>query len=786
VNYALFVLAAVSTGGVDDRFTASLPVVEGEVMTAAVDHPVSIARDARAVPVISGASLLDAVAGQGFVHAQERLFQMDAARRYAAGELSALIGPFGLAMDRDMRRYRFRTVAREVVDRLPPRHRALLDAYVAGVNDGAAALAEPPPEYIVLGAEPSPWLVEDCVLVMLSMAHSLEINAAVEESLGVMEHALPAALFDFLTPSATRFDAPLIGTRSVGVNDWQTAALPLPGPEAIDLRAEPAGHDKSELDALIIDSNPISGSNNWAVAGTHTAHGGAIVANDPHLMLTAPVIWFRCELAWPDGWAGGVSLPGIPGVIIGSNGAVAWGFTNTTADFQDLIVVEPAAGDSTYQTPDGPRPFGEIVEVIDVRGRRAEQLRLRTTIWGVVNRIDALGRLLVLKWAALDPNLINLDMLDMLNARSLNESIDIGRRWSGPSQNMLAGDVSGRIGWIVTGFLPRREGFSGKTPASWTAPGVGWNGSLDERHRPMLLDPPGGVLYTANNRTVGLEQAVRLANWWDSGVRAARLRELFERQRADHNEALLFAMQHDTETPLFEYYRDLALASLDGATDGEPSDTTRAALRAWNGRADIDSVGLPLLVLFRQALASRAFGPLTRACREVAPGFRYRWEMDEEPLRVLLEERPAHLLDRAYEDWDTLVSAALADAVRRVSERFPRSGMHAAWGEMNISAIGHPLADQAPMLRHVLSMPADAQPGHPFALRVATPTFGASIRMVVSPGLEGVGILNMPCGQSGHPFSPHFRDGHSDWLHATPQPFRATEPVATLHLIPVR
>lgn len=784
MNAALLLLATFSTPGGDDRFTASLPVVEGEVMTAAVERPVSIARDARDVPVISGHSLLDVLAGQGFVHAQERLFQMDAARRYAAGELSALIGPFGLAMDRDMRRYRFRAVAREVVDRLPPRHRAMLDAYVAGVNDGAAALAEPPPEYIVLGAEPSPWLVEDCVLVMLSMAHSLEINATVEESLGIMEHALPTALFDFLTPDATRFDAPLIGTRGVGVNDWQPR-LP-PHPEVIDLRAEPPTRDDSGLYALNFDLNPIPGSNNWAVAGTHTAHGGAIVANDPHLLLTAPVIWFRCELAWPEGWAGGVSLPGVPGVIIGSNGVVAWGFTNTTADFQDLIVVETEAGDSTYRTPDGPRPFGEIVELIDVRGRRAEQLRLRTTIWGVVNRIDALERPLVLKWAALDPNLINLDMLDMLNARGLEEAIDIGRRWRGPSQNMVAGDVTGRIGWIVTGYLPRREGFTGKTPASWAAPDVGWIESLDERHRPMLLDPPGGVLYTANNRTVGLDQAARLANWWDIGVRAARLRELFEQRRDGHDEMSLFAMQHDTETSFFEYYRDLALASLKTAAAEDRSDEALAALRAWNGRADTDSVGLPLLVLFRQALASRAFGPLTRACRDVDPGFRYRWEMDEEPLRVLLEDGPMHLLDPEYEDWDALVSAALEDAIRRVRERFPGSREQAAWGEMNVAAIGHPLAEQAPMLRHVLTMPADALPGHPYALRVATPIFGASLRMVVSPGREDAGILTMPCGQSGHPFSPHFRDGHSDWLHATPHPFRASEPVATLHLIPAR
>lgn len=772
-----------------DPLATSLPRREGEVIVAGLADTVEIAHDGLGVPVIRGESFMDIVRGQGFVHAQERFFQMDLARRYAAGELAALVGPALVESDRRMRSRRLRLVAARILQRASDDEKNLLGAYVAGVNAGLNDLGAPPIEYSFLRATPKPWTAADSVLVILSLTDALHFNGAFEEALGVMAEALPAELVSFLTPSTTRFDSPLL-TRSgeVGRNDY--SPQPIPGPDVVNLRA-PAGiaaasawpPDLSRIVGDSFDFYSLAGSNNWAVAGSRSAHGGAMLANDPHLVLSVPGIWFRVELVTPDLHLTGVSLPGLPSIVAGSNGRLAWGLTNTTADFQDLIVIEISPDDpSLYRTPDGYEPFEEIEDEIAVAGGEPIRITLLKTRWGIVDRFDHHGRPVVLKWIGLEPEMFNLTLFEMRRAQTLEDGVRMMRSWHGPSQNVLLASDDGRIAWVVSGYLPKRRGFSGKFPVSWADGDVRWDGALDERDRPSMIDPPGGVLYTANNRTIERDDADRLANFWAPGVRAARIAEMLggRDQLTEHD---LFTMQLDTRVVLFDFHRDLAIKVIDESGD-EALAEVRAILAGWNGRADTDQQALSVLERFRRTLRQFVFAPLVAPCRALSPGFTYRWLMDEEPLRRLLEERLMHMLSPRYAGWNDLVLDALRTSVRSLRAGF--DGAIPPWGEINRARIEHPAASAAGPLARLLKMPRDPLPGHFYAVRVATPTFGASMRMVVSPGREDQGILHIPAGQSGHPLSPYFRNSHQSWLLGEPTPLRAGDLVSVFRLTPAK
>jgi penicillin amidase len=529
----------------------------------------------------------------------------------------------------------------------------------------------------------------------------------------------------------------------------------------------------------------VVGSNNWVVPGSRSVHGGAIVANDMHLALTSPGIWYRTQFEWNGRSAGGLTLPGAPGLVTGSNCQVAWGFTNTTGDFQDYVVIEVNPDDAgQYRTPEGWAPFETITESIAVRGRgrAAESMTLRSTRWGIVVRDDWRGRPLALKWVALLPQAVNMRLMGMMEVESVEAGIDAARTFGMPSQNIVMADRGGHIGWIISGYLPRRRGFEGLRPRSWAGGDVGWDGALDEAQRPTLLDPAAGVIYTANNRTIGDESSRLIGHAWASGYRAFRIAELLA-GRSTFSERDLLAIQLDTRTIVFDLYRDLILEAARGSREPAVKETAKI-VRAWNGSADTDQAALRLLEAFRRTLHAKVFAPLTAPCRTLDGRFAYRWPFSEETLRRILEERPQHLLASRYASWSELLQSSLRDTLEDLATRNPQLTLDVPWGETNRAAIGHPLAMMIPQMSGALSMPPDPLPGHWSAVRMATPGFGASARMVVSPGHESQGILHMPSGQSGHPMSPHFRDGHAAWVSGAPTAFLPGEPASRLLLTP--
>lgn len=780
------IIAAVGAGvWVTRQLRASLPRLDGQVHLPGLAGPVTVERDALGTPTILATSRADAARALGFIHAQERFFQMDLQRRLAAGELAELLGPAAVDTDRTIRPHRLRAVARLVVQNAPAAEHALVRAYTEGVNAGLSDLAAHPWEYLLLRSRPAPWREEDTPLVLLAMFIQLqETDGAQESSEGLVRELLPPALAAFLSPGGTEWDAPI---------DGSTVPIP-PPPNAgvVDLRTMPPSTTPTRQAALANgDAELVAGSNNWAVAGAHTSHGGAILADDMHLGLRIPHIWFRAVVRWPDADAPGgthqvvgVTLPGTPAMVVGSNGRVAWGFTNAQIDTGDLVVVETLPGDDTsYLTPGGPHRIERLTEVLKVRSQPDQELVVEQTVWGPVVDRDHRGRRRAYRWVAHDPQAINLALTELEGADTLETAQAIANRAGIPAQNFVAVDASGRIGWTLAGRIPRRLGLDGLTPTSWATGERGWFGWVPAREVPRVVAPASGRLWTANNRVVGGGALALLGDGgYGNGARARQIRDdLLAIEKASERD--LLGVQLDDRAVFLTRWHERALAALTPAACA--SAPRRSELRqvletTWTGRASVEGAAYRLVRDFRLACARRVLEPLTLPCKRASQSFSILdLRQLEGPLWTLLDTRAAHLLDAAYASWSDLELAALDEVAAAAVQASGSLDAH-TWGRRNTISIRHPLSGAVPGLPRLLDMPALQLPGDSNMPRVQTPTFGASERLVVSPGREADGIFHMPGGQSGHPLSPFYRAGHEAWARGEPTPLL---PGPTLHAL---
>jgi penicillin amidase len=788
----LFVAAGAGALWLRHELRASLPRLEGELAVAGLGAPVTVERDALGIPTVRAAGRRDAAFALGFLHAQERFFQMDLQRRRAAGELSELFGAAAVDADRELRVHRFRDRARRFLSGSPPGLAALIEAYAQGVETGLADLGAPPFEYLLLRTEPAPWRPEDTLLTVLAMYNTLQGELIERErGYGLIRDLMPAEMVDFLLPPGNSWDAPLTGP-----------ALPVPpppGPEVWDLRTmdvppPPDVARRFEISDIEHESaEAIPGSNAWAVAGGRAAGGGAMIASDMHLDLGLPNIWYRAALAWtgPDGAerrVDGVTLPGVPAVVAGSNGRIAWGFTNSQTDTADLVVIEVDPADpGRYLTPGGPRRFEVVGETIRVAGGEDAPFEVRETIWGPVVGADASGRPLASSWLAHRDGAVGLELIGLEDADTIDEAMALANRAGMPTQNVLVADATGRIGWTIAGRLPqRRGGYDPRFPASWADGTAGWDGLMPPAEAPRLPDPPEGLLWSANARPVGGEELALLG---DGGfVTAARAGRIRDRLRAlpAATHADMLSIQLDDSAFFLERWRELLVATLDRAGGAGPRRAaTRALLDDWSGRAAPGSTAYRLVRTTRQLLAEELFPALTAPCREADPGFDYLdvYPRYEGPLWRLVTDRPPHLLPSRHASWD----AALLDAFDRVLDAFEQTGVpleDMTWGRRNTIALRHPLSRAVPALGRWLDTQPVELPGDNYMPRVVTPRFGASERFAVSPGREEEGYFHMPGGQSGHPLSPHYRDAHPAWVNGEPTPFLPGPAVHTLSLTP--
>lgn len=753
----------------------SLPSLDGEIAVLGLAAPVTIERDERGTVTVSGDTRADVAYGLGYVHAQDRYFQMDLGRRYAAGELSELFGPVALEHDRAARLFRFRRVARAIIEGLPREHRAQLDAYVRGVNAGIEALRSRPWEYWVLGRPPEPWRDEDTVLIVHSMWWQLQYGGfRAEQRMDSLQQGLvkrageQAAMkvLAFLLPARTPWDAPVDED-----------------PDALSLAAIPDATLWSFTPRSAAHRTPawpdeaMPGSNNWALAGSLTASGAALVANDMHLGLEVPPTWYRARLrvkGWDD--LNGVTLAGTPLLVVGSNGRIAWGFTNSYGDWLDLRWVPCDLEANTWRTLDGSeKPLFRDTVRIRVKGRKApEEMLIREGAEGVVfdSRQDGEGTQCQLAtWLATVPQATTFGLATLERAQSVAEVMALVPQIGIPHQNLVVGDGEGHIGWTILGFVPEDRGALRAFDRDRVEPA----------EHPMIVDPKEGRLWSANARVVSGAMELHIGDdeasvgaGYDIGARSAQIRDDLRAIPKPAAPADMLEVQLDDRGRFLEPWRSYLLTVLDDAAIA--ASPRRAELRRLiekdegeSLRAEPRSVSYALVRSVHRALVHSMWSAVLVEIGEPADA----WPPPPQFAAVtwrLLQGEPDNWLPPPYESWQAYALAQVDAALSALPSSCTLLAS-CTWDTLRPVRIGHPLASALPIPAGWLDMHVPPLAGDHDMPRVQANGFGASERFAVSPGHEDEGYLQLAGGASGHPLSPFYRSGFDDWALGRPTPF---------------
>jgi penicillin amidase len=773
ILFGLLGLAAIAALALYFYLRASLAQIDGTTVAPGLNDKVSVARDDHGVPLISGSNRHDIAYATGFVHGQERFFQMDLLRRVATGELAELFGPKAVPLDKAHRLHRFRARAEQALSSMTADDRQFIDRYVSGINDGLSGLGARPFEYALMGVQPRAWSAADSLLVVLAMYFDLQGNLEPRElARGWLKDSSSAEQVAFLLPEATQWDTPLDG-------DVAAPEAPIPVAPPAWWGKRGVGHALTLAGDAFVDS---VGSNNWVLAGSRSKDGAAILSDDMHLGIQLPNTWYRLALQYPDANGVrrrivGVTLPGAPPVVVvGSNGHVAWGFTNSYGDYLDLVALETdPAKPGQVRTPAGWETPASHEEAILVKGAPAERLVVRETAFGPLR--EAGGRTYAIHWIAHSADALNLNLKRMEGAANLDAALGIASTIGIPAQNFVAGDEHGNIGWTIGGLLPRRTqpGVASTFPLMAGGPVATWQGRLAPEQYPKVLNPPNGQLSTANSRQLMGAGAELIGDGgFDLGARTRQVRDGLTALGAKSDVQGVYSIMMDDRAIFLSGWRERALRALDaGALEGKPqrAEYLRLLKDGWTGRASVDSVGYRLTRSFMWAMYELLYDGANSELAQVDPKANMVAATARWPAVVarLLDAQPAAWLPPGHASWQ----AVQLEAIDMVIAEMTRDGKKladATWGARNTAAIAHPISSAAPLLRHWLAAPAEMLPGDAHMPRVAGAKFGQSERMTVSPGREEQGIFNMPGGQSGHPLSPFFLLGHEDWVAGKPTP----------------
>jgi penicillin amidase len=795
VGAAVALLVGIALAVPYGMLRASLPRLDGELRAVGLKAPVRITRDALGVPTVEAANRFDLAYGTGFVHGQDRYFQMDLSRRLAAGELAELFGNVALDQDRKTRLFRLRSVARQVLTEASEPQRALLEAYARGVNAGLASLRSRPWEYWVLGAPPTHWQAEDTVLVTYAMWWDLQsedwgyerLRQEVNARLGGADcgGGWKCALA-FLYPERTEWDAP-IGAEA------PAAPAEIPPPEALNVRdAHPGpGTQAAKAATSPAELDTRAGSNNWAVVGRLTATGAALVANDMHLNLRVPAVWYRARLRVSGAGSTGLdligaTLPGAPLLVVGSNTHIAWGFTNSAGNWMSVTRVPcTAVGADHLTTASGGLALTVVRERIHVKGAADAELEVRSGPAGVLWQAEPERQSCwFIGWLAQQPEATNINLLGLEHAATVGEALALAPEVGIPHENFVVGDRDGHIGWSIYGRIP-----DGAGPARALGK-VEWTTAANH---PRLIDPSSGRIWTANARVSVDDRELALIGGSDApnganyvlGARARQIRGDLLALPGNEKPADMLRVQLDDRALFLTRWRELLLHLIDDARARQHPQRAefRRLVEAWDARAGVDSVGYRLVHSFRDHARDAAWNTVIAALGvppdyDVGPPAQF-----ESPLWQMVSRQPEHLLAREYADWPAFLGAQLDATIADLLRECPALAK-CTWGKRNLVRVRHPLARALPALAGLLDMPPLELPGDAHMPRVQQVAFGASERFAVSPGHEQEGYFLLPGGQSGHPLSPYYRSGFLAWAQGEPQPFLPGPTQHTLTLNP--
>lgn len=766
LSLSVFVLIAFVT--VTIIFRGSLPQLDGEQQIAGLSHSVKVERDRNGMATITAADRVDLAQATGFVHAQERFYQMDLLRRNSAGELSQLFGEVALNHDKKLRAHRFRHKAELAYQNLSVSEQGILLAYTKGVNQGLNGLSQFPFEYQLLRQKPVNWSTADTFLVVYSMYLDLQDGFGDREiAMSRLKGMVDQAVFDALIPSGGHWNAT--------IDDSDSAAPKLPEHFMGLLNTafhQPISHP--------IEPDYMPGSNNWAVSGDVTSNGAAILADDMHLGIRVPNTWYKVRFKFQENNQPndivGLSLPGTPNIIVGSNKHVAWGFTNSYGDWSDVIALQLSEDRSQYLTPNGYQAFEIHDETIHIAGRSAEIFRVKETIWGPVIA-DSENEVLAYKWVAHTPTGINLNIINLEQVKTVEEAAKVATTMGIPAQNMMMADKDGSIGWTIAGAIPTRsESFDRNFISDWSNIKEPWHGFLHSTDYPKHINPPSNRLWTANSRVVGNDDLAKIGDGgYALGARAKQIKEgLFAIDSFDEQD--LLDIQLDDRAQFLSRWHQFLLSNVIPNWDNAARERLTIELENWSASASVDDLGYLIVNQFRYTVRRNLFAPLFDELREKHPGTKLRH------LNRKVEYAMWQLINTEAE-LQPLLHKSLNQVLTKLDKEFGQ-WESATWGKFNAVNIRHPMSQFIPLIGHLTDMEKQVQPGDTYMPRVAGPDFGASQRLVVSPGYEENGILHMPSSQSGHPLSPYYGSGHQEWLEGKTTPLLPLETKYVLNLLP--
>jgi len=781
---------------------AALPQLDGDVHLAGLSAPVTVRRDAHGVPYIEAATQDDLFVAQGYVTAQDRLWQLDASRRAANGDLAEILGPGLVQNDKTQRVLQIRLTAQRIYNRLPPAERAYLDDYTRGVNLYIAQCEKSntlPAEFRLLGYRPQPWSGVDSVSVGLMMAETLDSRMTTKLARAHVEAKLndPQLIAD-LYPVGSWRDRPPTGIK-VDLSAPQPQAPPFKKDDdedddentearatrapAVPPFAFAAPEDPATFPALPGQADCEGcavGSNNWVVAGSHTASGKPLLSNDMHLTLREPDTWYMADLRAPGFHAAGVTLPGLPLIIAGHNEHVAWGYTALLADVQDLYT-EKLDGKGNYEGIDGDwHPLAVDREVIHVRGGRDAVVNAESTAHGpLLNPLLAQSDPpLALKWTLYDPSLNALPLYEMNTASNWTEFSAALATWCWPTQNLVYADDQGHIAYHAIGKVPIRLGgaiFETPRPHDTLDLRYEWDlllpankktpqGYIPFDQMPNAFDPPSGFLATANSRVTTDKSPYPITDDWIDPYRIERIYKSLDGR--DHlTPADMLAVQTDIYSEVDQEMGHRFAYAIDHTPgpDGNGDPELRQAadlMRSWDGRLTTDSAAASLVTQTRAALWPMILGP---KLGKVAAD--YHWGESSFALEeIVMHAKPAWL-PKGYKNWDALLTAAVRKGMRK--GKAPADVDRWTYGSWHVVDVEHPLAALLPLVSRVAGTGPQPQSGDGTTVKQVGRTLGPSQRFTMDWSNIDGSTENIVLGESGNPLSPYFRDQWNDWYNGT-------------------
>ncbi|MGA2833308.1 MAG: penicillin acylase family protein [Terracidiphilus sp.] len=769
----VLILAAVGGGVLWLRSVtvAALPVLDGDLHLAGLSAPVIVRRDVHGVPHIVASSEDDLFMAQGYVTSQDRLWQMDASRRNANGELAEIMGASLVEHDKTQRVLQLRNTAQRIYTNLPAEDRARLDAYARGVNLFIAQhQTSLPPEFKLLFYRPQPWSGVDSVSIGLMMVETLDLRAKTKLSRGVVSARLnnPKLEAD-LYPVGSWRDHPPTGQ----VVDWsQPHPAPTPSKDEDEddfSQASAANHegadDLPDLPGLPDCDGCVPGSNNWVIAGKHTSSGKPLLSNDMHLSLTEPNIWYMADLKanGANGAAGfhaaGVTLPGMPFVIAGHNEHVAWGFTALYADVMDLYI-EELDHKGNFQDNDAAwKPLKIDHEVIKVRGGPDVRLDVQLTAHGpLLNPLlihDT--RSISLKWTLYDTSLNTLPLYQLNVASNWAEFSAALATWSWPTQNVVYSDDQGHIAYQAVGKVPIRGLRDAPIPLDLMNHRFEWDGYIPFDQMPNAFDPPSGFLATANSRVSSEKFPIPLTDEWIDPYRIERIYKSLQ-GRENLKPADMLAVQTDIYSEVDQELGQRFAYAIDH-TPGADDRLKKAAdlMRSWDGRLTTDSAAASIVTQTRRALWPLILEP--KLGKEIAA--EYHWSESNFAEEEIIMRAKTDWLPFYYKNWDAL----LTDAVRKGMEQAKAPADVAQWsyGSWHVVDIEHPLAKFLPLVGRMAGTGEQPLSGDTTTVKQVGRDFGPSQRFTMDWSNIDGSTENIVLGESGNPFSPYFRDQWNEW-----------------------